>query len=488
MRESGEMIDAIAREIGLDDAEVAARKHFLEFGERDVRALADVHALLDGKRHRFSDNFYTHLLAFPRLRELLGEGNALAGLKQAQSAYFSSLTAGEYGEDYIRERLRVGAAHQRIGLDPKWYLGAYRKYLSEVLAMLWSALRDEPRRYADACEAVLKVVCFDMGLALDTYAHAGQRSMRQNQNYLAQVIEGMPAGLVVVDADCRVRSMNRTMADLLGASDEAIAAAQPLAHYLPDPELAARVLEALASGAPQDHVLVMLDGRADGVCYVEFNIRRTQQAGGHILLLIGQDVTFRRKARLRLQESEEFFRLTFNQAAVGIVLLGPDGRLLRVNRKMAQILGYTEVELLQRFFQQLSYEDDLPEELALLKRLRAGEISDYQRERRLLRRDGTPIWVNVSVSMMRDANGQQRFITVVEDISRRKGAEEALMRMANHDALTGLPNRLLLQDRLGQAIVQAHRSGAQVAVMFIDLDRFKHVNDKIGRASCRERV
>ena len=483
MSESRASIDAIAREIGLDEEELRARKHFLQFGERDAAALRRVHALLDGRRDTFSDGFYAHLLDFPRMRELLGEGETTSRLKQAQADYFSSLTAGEYGETYIRERLRVGAAHQRIGLDPKWYIGAYRKYLSDLFAMLGQELREQPHQYADACDAVLKVVCFDMGLALDTYAHADQRSMRQNQNYLEHLIDGMPAGLVVIDAERRVRSMNRMMADLLGAPDEAITAGHVLEEYLPDHELGLRVTEALASGAPQDNVLVTMDGRADGVRYVEFNIRRTQQAGGHMLLLIGQDITFRRKARLRLQESEEFFRLTFNQAAVGIVLLGPDGRLLRVNRKMAHILGYSEVELLQRFFQQLSFEDDLPEELALLRRLRAGEITDYQRERRLLRRDGSPVWVNVSVSMMRDANGHQRFITVVEDISRRKAAEEALMRMANHDALTGLPNRLLLQDRLSQAIVQAHRAGTQVAVMFIDLDRFKHVNDSLGHGA-----
>ena len=302
----------------------------------------------------------------------------------------------------------------------------------------------------------------------------------QNRNYLEQVIDGMPAGLLVIDAECRVRSMNRMMAELIDAPEEAASAGHPLARWLPDAGLAARVSDALATGAPQDHVLVSLDGRPDGVRHLEFNIRRTEQAGGCMLLLIGQDITFRRKARLRLQESEEFFRLTFSQAAVGIVLLGPDGRLLRVNGKMAQILGYSEIELLQRFFQQLTHVDDLPDELTLVKRLRDGEISDYQRERRLLRRDGTPIWVNVSVSTMRDAYGNQRFIAVVEDISRRKGAEEALLRVINHDALTGLPNRVLLQDRLERAIAHAHRAGTQVAVMFIDLDRFKHVNDTLG--------
>jgi diguanylate cyclase (GGDEF)-like protein/PAS domain S-box-containing protein len=302
----------------------------------------------------------------------------------------------------------------------------------------------------------------------------------QNRNYLEQIIDGMPAGLLVIDAERRIRSMNRMMADLIEAPEEAASAGHPLARWLPDAGLSARVNDVLDTGTPQDHVLVTINDRVDGVRYLEFNIRRTEQAEGYTLLLIGQDITFRRKARLRLQESEEFFRLTFSQAAVGIVLLGPDGRLLRVNSKMATILGYSEVELLQRFFQQLTHVDDLPDELTLVKRLRDGEISDYQRERRLLRRDGTPIWVNVSVSTMRDAYGNQRFISVVEDISRRKSAEEALLRMINHDALTGLPNRVLLQDRLERAIAHAHRAGTQVAVMFIDLDRFKHVNDTLG--------
>ena len=480
MKVSRETIDALAREIGLDDAEIAARKHFLQFGEQDLDVLRDVHGLLEEDCSAFSQSFYDHLVDFPQLRSLLQHDGTWERLHRAQSTYFSTLTGGEYGQAYIHDRLRVGAVHQGIGLDPKWYIGAYRKYLSELSIVLWKKLDGDPERFLAAWDAMLKVVCFDIGLALDTYSHADQRNVLQSRNYLEQVIDGMPAGLLVIDAERRVRSMNRTMADLLGAPEDEIGSGRPLEDLLPDPALAEHVAVALRTGAPQDNVVAALDGHADGVRYMEFNIRRTRQECGHLLLLIGQDVTFRRKARQRLQESEEFFRLTFNQAAVGIVLLGPDGRLLRVNRKLAQTLGYSEVELLQRFFQQLTFEDDLPEDMALVRRLRAGEIGDYQRERRLLRRDGMPIWVNVSVSMMRDANGNHRFIVVVEDISRRKTADEALLRMANHDALTGLPNRALLQDRLAQAIVHAHRGERQVAVMFIDLDRFKHVNDSLG--------
>jgi diguanylate cyclase (GGDEF)-like protein/PAS domain S-box-containing protein len=306
-----------------------------------------------------------------------------------------------------------------------------------------------------------------------------------DQNYLEQVIDGMPAGLIVVDAGCRVLSMNQAMSDMLGLPAEALAERPLLDALIPSVELAGRAAAALASGTPQDGVAaavaVSVGGHAEGLRWFEFNIRRTRQGGAFLLLLIGQDVTFRRQARLRLQESEEFFRLTFSQAAIGIALLSREGRFLRVNRRLSGIVGYTEIELLQRFFHQITCPDELPEDRALVARLVGGELRDFQRETRYRRKDGSLVWVALSASTMREAaSGQLRVIVAVEDISRRKEAEEALLRMASHDALTGLPNRLLLQDRLQQAIVQAQRSGRQVGVMFVDLDRFKHVNDSLG--------
>jgi diguanylate cyclase (GGDEF)-like protein/PAS domain S-box-containing protein len=474
-------VEAIAQEIGLDQHELAARMNFLELGSQDHALLRELHGLIDRDIDTFSDSFYDHILSFPELRALMRDSATVQRLKHAQAGYFRSLTAGEYGETYIRERLRVGLVHQRIGLEPKWYIGAYRKYLAEMIGMVWERMHAEPERFRAACDSILKVVCLDMGLALDTYAHADQRSVVQYQNYLEQVIGGMPAGLIVVDAERRIRSINTTMLEMLGIPDDAIAAHPPLEALIPAAELSERMAVALASGVPQDGVMVTIDGHADGVRYFEFNIRRTRQAGGAILLLIGQDVTFRRQARLRLQESEEFFRLTFTQAAVGIALLSRDGRFVRVNRKLTQIVGFTEIELLQRFVHQITHQDDLQEDRALIRRLIDGEIRDFQRETRYVAKGGKPIWVTVSASVMREAvSGQLRLIIAVEDISRRKAAEEALQHMANHDALTGLPNRILLQDRLAHAIQQAQRTQRMVGVMFIDLDRFKHVNDSLG--------
>ncbi|MEW6761244.1 MAG: EAL domain-containing protein [Pseudomonadota bacterium] len=481
MKALDDSVDAIGREIGLDQEEVAERMAFLGVHADDIALLRELHALMVDDTDTFSDDFYEHILSFPALRALVKDDATVQRLKHSQAAYFHSLTAGEYDGDYIRDRLRVGLVHQRIGLEPKWYIGAYRKYVAGMFDLLWKQFEGEPQRFRATFNSVLKVVCLDMGLALDTYAHADHRSVIQHQNYLEQIIGGMPAGLIVTDAAGHIRSMNRTMQDMLGIPDDALEAQPWLAALLPSTELAERMLTALASGAPQEGVVITVDGYADGVRYFEFNIRRTRQADEHLLLLIGQDITFKRQARLRLQESEEFFRLTFSQAAVGIALLSREGRFVRVNRKLTQVVGFTEIELLQRFLHQITYQADLLEDRALIRQLIDGEIRDFQRETRFVSKRGNTIWVTISASAMREAvSGQVRLIIAVEDISRRKQAEEALLRMANHDALTGLPNRALLQDRLEHAIAQAQRTRRQVGVMFIDLDRFKHVNDSLG--------
>ena len=476
-----ESVDTIGREIGLDLEEVAERMAFLDVRADDIALLRELHELVAQDTDTFSDDFYEHILGFPALRALVKDERTVQRLKHSQAAYFRTLTAGDYDGAYIRDRLRVGLVHQRIGLEPKWYIGAYRKYVAGMFDLLWKQFHGDPQRFRATFNSVLKVVCLDMGLALDTYAHADHRSVIQHQNYLEQIIGGMPAGLIVTDAEGRIRSMNATMRDMLGMPDDALESQLLLATLLPSPELAERMAATLASGAPQDGVVVTVDGHADGVRYVEFNIRRTRQADEQILLLIGQDITFKRQARLRLQESEEFFRLTFSQAAVGIALLSREGRFVRVNRKLTQVVGFTEIELLQRFLHQITYQSDLLEDRALIRQLIDGEIRDFQRETRFVSKRGNTIWVTMSASAMREAvSGQQRLIIAVEDISRRKQAEEALLRMANHDALTGLPNRALLQDRLAHAISQAQRARRQVGVMFIDLDRFKHVNDSLG--------
>ncbi|MCE9550275.1 MAG: EAL domain-containing protein [Betaproteobacteria bacterium] len=309
------------------------------------------------------------------------------------------------------------------------------------------------------------------------------------------------------------------------------------------------------------------------------------------------------QARRTHFQSEQRFRATFEQAAVGIAHVGLDGRWLRVNHKLCLITGYTEEELMTRDRPSITCPDDIPDELGSMQQLLAGEVPSSTKEIRYERKDGSLVWVSLtwsltrtstgepdyfieviediterkeateqlrlfarifdtinegvvvtdsannivsvnpafstitgysaaeaigknprmlhsglmdksfydkmwqsikkngrwqgeisdrrkngesyvewlSISTMKDERGEfSHHIAVVSDISERKAAEEHMVYISQHDFLTDLPNRMLLHDRLTQAIAHAAREQRKVAVMFLDLDRFKGINDTLG--------
>jgi PAS domain S-box-containing protein len=139
------------------------------------------------------------------------------------------------------------------------------------------------------------------------------------------------------------------------------------------------------------------------------------------------DITARRHVEAQLRESEERFRSTFENAAVGMAHVGLDGRWLRVNEKLCEITGYTHSELLARTYQEITHPDDVDADVSLARRVAHGELPTYAIEKRYIRKDGSLVHVNLTVSLARDAAGRPlHFISIVEDITERKRAEEAL--------------------------------------------------------------
>ncbi|HEY5252369.1 MAG TPA: PAS domain S-box protein, partial [Acidimicrobiales bacterium] len=182
-----------------------------------------------------------------------------------------------------------------------------------------------------------------------------------------------------------------------------------------------------------------------------------------------------------LREAHERFRSAFENAPIGMAMSDLDGRILRANPAFAQIVGRLPLDLVGFSVHDLTHPDDRDSGRAEMSRLASTNSAGYQMEKRYIHGDGHEVWVSVSVSCVRDEQDRPLYlIGQVEDVTERRALRERLAYAAIHDPLTALPNRELFLDRLEVALRRATRFGHHVAVIFLDLDRFKLINDSLG--------
>jgi len=182
-----------------------------------------------------------------------------------------------------------------------------------------------------------------------------------------------------------------------------------------------------------------------------------------------------------IAEGEESIRQLFDEAPIGISRVGLDGRLIEVNRSFGEIVGYPPAELVGVELRALTHPDDVETMRSVMGELRSGEVDRLHFEKRYIHAEGRPVWVSVNSSVVRDAQGEPLFlIGQIEDVTERRALREELAHHAVTDPLTGLANRTLFMERLESALQRTTGAGHRVALLFLDLDRFKLVNDGIG--------
>ena len=198
-------------------------------------------------------------------------------------------------------------------------------------------------------------------------------------------------------------------------------------------------------------------------------------------MLLTQDISTLKHAERELEQAEERFRTAFEQAPIGMGIVALDGRYLRVNQALCSITGYTPEQLLQTTVETLTHPDDAAADAAGRDALVNGLALIHRTEKRYLHANGHSVWVSVHATLVRDADGNPSHILgQIQDITERRRFEDRLQHMVDHDPLTGLFNRRRFEQELDRHVAETLRYGAEGALLVLDLDDFKLVNDTLG--------
>ncbi len=333
---------------------------------------------------------------------------------------------------------------------------------------------------------------------MDAMATQGsQQSASLDEARLRAIFDVLVEGLIVWGPDGSVLACNRQAADIIGIPlerleqlefDEMLEMAQEhLRPIGPDGTPEPRsTYPAIVAARQRSPVLGQVMGvhRSDGrSIWLEIDVRVLEDpVEGSLLISSFRDITDRRQAEALRIEAEQRFRQGFERSAFGLAILDLHHTCTSANPALSELLGYPVEALLGRRPLEFLHpmETDGARE-GVERLLRRDGPPFYKREHRMVRSDGSFVWVLVDMTLVRDVDDEPAYYFVqVRDLTDRKRAEEALEHQALHDDLTRLPNRLLLVDRLSHSLARAERTGKSLAVLFLDLDRFKLVNDGLG--------
>ena len=303
------------------------------------------------------------------------------------------------------------------------------------------------------------------------------------------LLEATPDPMFVIDPAGRMALVNLTAEESLGY-DAGELVGQPVEVLLPDRVRAAHVgHRAEFAAAPGVRRMgrgrELFARRKDGSeMPVEISVSPLETEAGAFAIVALRDATARKVADAARREAEERFTRRSTRPPIGMALVEPSGRFLRVNQALCELTGQTVEVLTATTPPSIIHADDREADAAAEQRLLAGEVKRLRAEERYLTAAGEVVPVEVSVTLIRDGRGEpSHFVTQVVDVSERTRHASELRFLADHDPLTGLFNRRRFEHELAREHAGAGRYGAAGALLALDLDHFKHVNDSLGHAA-----
>lgn len=277
----------------------------------------------------------------------------------------------------------------------------------------------------------------------------------------AGILDIAQEAIISIDADHRIETFNQGAEHIFGYSADEVLG-QSLEVLIPSQFRAAH--DAHIEGFRREPGVSrqmrdrgeILGLRKDGTEFpAEASISKLSNGDQTVFSVVLRDITEQKRIETELREREELYRVTFESAAIGIVHVSPDGRILRANQKICDILGYERDELVRLSHRDVTVPDDRADDLEMVRKLLAGEISSGSREKRYYRKDGSIVWVNLTIALVRDDAGEpDHFISIIEDITGRKELEATLHRSAL--AIDGISEEITLYDS-SDRLVQVNR-------------------------------
>ena len=311
-----------------------------------------------------------------------------------------------------------------------------------------------------------------------------EQALQRSEQMYRNIVELAGEGIWLLDAEDKTFFVNPRMAAMLGYLPQELVGQSWLDLVRPEHHATvSRILGARAA-APADAVEVSLLHQAGDDIWVTMGatpVRYDDVAYQGALVMVS-DVTERRAQDRALQDAQERIQQAFISSLAGTAVVALDGRILEVNPALEEILGLPAADLATRRLQGFVHRDQREAFAASLAELRVGGRSRIYDEFSLRRDDGRPLEARLAIVLIQSSSGTSYAVCQIEDVTARKMAEDGLLKQSLHDGLTGLANRTLLHDRLTQALSCRDRSHDSLAVLFLDIDRFKLVNDTYGHS------